>query len=163
MYIISGSKVTRARRGAERGSIAGKRNIRGRVKARNALPQNNRRSVSLPTVTRHHALHFVNFHIRHIVRNGIPWRVAPPGPLKLPAEVAAPNPPSIISLSRRGSLTVLYTGLIHSAYEFSTCVASAEAPNCDAVPEHIIAVYEIHHTVISMQMKDKIETTYYSY
>lgn len=58
----------RARREAERGS-SGKEKYTGREKARNALPQNNRRGVSLPTVTRHHALHFVNFHIRRIVRN----------------------------------------------------------------------------------------------
>jgi len=81
MYIILGGKATRARRGVERGSKREREIHGGRVKARNALPQNNRRGVSLPTVTRHHALHFVNFHIRRIVRNGIPWRVAPSGPL----------------------------------------------------------------------------------
>ncbi|KYN27057.1 Diuretic hormone class 2 [Trachymyrmex cornetzi] len=55
MYIISGSKATRVREEEPKEEVAGKRNIRERVKARNALPQNNRRGVSLPTVTRHHA------------------------------------------------------------------------------------------------------------
>ncbi|KYN02406.1 Diuretic hormone class 2 [Cyphomyrmex costatus] len=55
MYIISGSKATRVREEESKEEVAGKRNIRGRVKARNVLPQNNRRGVSLPTVTRHHA------------------------------------------------------------------------------------------------------------
>lgn len=79
MYIISVVRPNTRGDAAEGGSIAGKRNIR-REKA--ATPRrNNRRGVSLPTVTRY-APHFVNFRIRCIVRNGIPWHhVAPPRPL----------------------------------------------------------------------------------
>ncbi|KYQ47980.1 Diuretic hormone class 2 [Trachymyrmex zeteki] len=82
MYIISGSKATRVREEEPKEEVAGKRNIRERVKARNALPQNNRRGVSLPTVTRYHALIFREFsHPAYCAKRHTVAHPRRPGPL----------------------------------------------------------------------------------
>jgi len=80
MYIISGSKATRVREEEPKEEVAGKRNIRERVKARNALPQNNRRGVSLPTVTRHHAFREFS-HPAYCAKRHTVARPRRPGPL----------------------------------------------------------------------------------
>ncbi|EGI66870.1 Diuretic hormone class 2 [Acromyrmex echinatior] len=80
MYIISGSKATRVREEEPKEEVAGKRNIRERVKARNALPQNNRRGVSLPTVTRHHAFREFS-HPAHCAKRHTVARPRRSGPL----------------------------------------------------------------------------------